>query len=114
MSLPDYYRLLEVTADASQDEIRRSYRRLARIYHPDLMRMRNDQRIKQINEAYAVLSDPAQRTRYDIQRLEEQRHIIALETMILQRKQLLRKQQMTWRQGMVGFVRELKKHIRDG
>jgi curved DNA-binding protein len=114
MSLPNYYAILEVSTEASLEEIKRSYRRLVRLYHPDISKNVSDQRIKQLNEAYTILSDPARRTAYDIKRLEELRRIVALEALILHRKKVLRKRQMTWRQGMVGFVRELKKNMRDG
>ncbi len=113
MSLPNYYAILEVSTDASLEEIKRSYRRLARLYHPDVNKHGNDQHIKQLNEAYTILCDSAKRTAYDIKRLEELRRIVALEALILHRKHTLRKQQMSWRQGMVGFVRELKKNMRD-
>jgi curved DNA-binding protein CbpA len=113
MSLPNYYAILEVSTNASQEEIKQSYRRLVRLYHPDVSKNSNDRRIKQLNEAYTVLSDPPRRTTYDIKRLEEQRQIVALETLILQRKQMLREQKMSWGQGMRGFVRELKKNMKD-
>jgi curved DNA-binding protein len=63
----DYYEILEIKSDAGEDEIRRSFRRLARLYHPD--KAGNDrtaeERFKEINEAYEVLSDNAKRRRYD-------------------------------------------------
>jgi curved DNA-binding protein CbpA len=114
MSLPNYYAVLEVSTNASLEEIKQSYRRLARLHHPDINKNTNDRWIKQLNEAYAVLSDPAKRTAYDIKRLEEQRRIVALEALVLQRKKMLREQQMSWKQGAIGFVRELKKNMRDG
>jgi DnaJ-class molecular chaperone len=113
MSLPNYYAILEVSAKASSEEIKHSYRRLARLHHPDVSKGSNDRWIKQLNEAYTILSDPAKRTAYDIKRLEEQQQIVALETLVLQRKKMLREQQISWRQGMAGFVRELKKNMRD-
>ncbi len=113
MSLPNYYAILEVKTEASPEEIKHAYRRLARLHHPDVNKNSNDRWIKQLNEAYTVLSDPAKRTAYDIKRLEEQQRIVALETLILQRKKMLREQRMSWRQGMVGFVHELKKNMRD-
>jgi len=67
MEYKDYYKTLEVSRDASQDDIRKSYRRLARRYHPDVNP--NDgaaeERFKEINEAYEVLRDPDNRRKYD-------------------------------------------------
>ncbi len=114
MLLPDYYSILEVPMSASLEQIKQSYRRLVRLYHPDLNKDGEDVRIKQLNEAYAVLSDPIKRTAYDIECLEKLRHRIMLETLQLQQKKTTQEQQMTWRQGMIGFVRELKKGLRDG
>jgi curved DNA-binding protein CbpA len=114
MTLPNYYAILEVSTDASPEEIKHSYRRLARLCHPDISKGINDQYIKQLNEAYTVLSDVAKRTAYDIKRLEEQKRIVTLEALVLQRKKMLREQKMGWRKGMTGFVREFKKSMRDG
>jgi curved DNA-binding protein CbpA len=67
MAQKDYYAILGVPPTASEAEIRDAYRRLVRHYHPDLNPEREDAeaRIKELNEAYEVLSDPARRTRYD-------------------------------------------------
>jgi len=65
----DYYRILDVESTASESEIKRSYRRLAKKYHPDL---HPDQRewaqgqFKTISEAYQVLGDPQRREAYDL------------------------------------------------
>lgn len=65
--MPDYYAILEVERTADAKTIKAAYRKLALAYHPD--RNPGDQaaeeRFKQINEAYAVLSDPEKRARYD-------------------------------------------------
>ena len=62
----DYYEALEVSRDASEDEIRQSYRRLARRYHPDVNKEAGaEDRFKQISEAYDVLRDAEKRARYD-------------------------------------------------
>ncbi|HAT44976.1 MAG TPA: hypothetical protein DCS90_07715, partial [Ktedonobacter sp.] len=64
----DYYAILEVSPTATQNEIKRSYRRLARKYHPDLNQQARDKHFKLLNEAYKILGDPPQRATYDQQR----------------------------------------------
>ena len=62
----DFYEVLGVPRNASQEEIQRAYRRLARTYHPDLNKdPEAEERFKDISEAYSVLSDPQTRERYD-------------------------------------------------
>ncbi|HEY6737427.1 MAG TPA: J domain-containing protein [Actinopolymorphaceae bacterium] len=62
----DYYEVLGVSRDASQDEIQRAYRKLARANHPDINKdPAAEERFKELNEAYSVLSDPDTRKRYD-------------------------------------------------
>ncbi len=67
MAAKDYYEILGLKKDASQEEIKRAFRRLARKYHPDLNPgdKTSEQRFKEINEAYEVLSDPKKRADYD-------------------------------------------------
>ena len=67
MEYRDYYKILGVSRTASEDEIKRAYRKLAQQYHPD-HNPGNDKaedKFKEINEAYQVLSDPQKRTRYN-------------------------------------------------
>jgi curved DNA-binding protein len=62
----DFYEILGVPRGASQDEIQQAYRKLARAYHPDVNSdPAAEDRFKDISEAYAVLSDPQTRRRYD-------------------------------------------------
>jgi curved DNA-binding protein len=67
MDYKDYYKILGVERNASEDDIRKAYRKLAMQYHPD--RNPNDkqaeERFKEINEAYQVLNDPKKRAHYD-------------------------------------------------
>ena len=65
----DYYAMLGVKKDASPEEIKKSYRRLARQHHPDLhpekQKAQAGEKFKEINEAYEVLSDPDKKSKYD-------------------------------------------------
>jgi len=63
----DYYEVLEVPRTATADDIKKAYRKLARKYHPDVNPgdQSAEEKFKQVGEAYAVLSDPEKRKRYD-------------------------------------------------
>ena len=63
----DYYKTLGVNKDSSQDEIKKAFRKLARKYHPDLNPgdKASEQKFKEINEAYGILSDTKKRAEYD-------------------------------------------------
>ena len=66
MDFKDYYDIMGVNRDASQDEIKRAYRKLARKYHPDVSKEADaEARFKDLGEAYAVLKDPEKRAAYD-------------------------------------------------
>ena len=66
MQFKDYYAALELEKSATQDEIKRAYRKLARKYHPDLNKNEGaEDRFKEIGEANEVLSDPEKRAAYD-------------------------------------------------
>ena len=59
MKYKDYYQALGCSKDASQDDIKRAYRRLARKYHPDVNKdPKAEEQFKEIGEAYEVLGDP--------------------------------------------------------
>jgi len=62
--MKDYYTILGISKDASSDDIKKAYRKLAHKYHPD-MKGGDEQKFKEINEAYQVLSDNNKRTQYD-------------------------------------------------
>ena len=110
MSIPDYYAVLEIPSTATQSEIKRSYRRLARQYHPDLHQQALDKHIKLLNEAYEVLRDPHKRLLYDTQRRKAQ------EKRTVDQQAPCHKQEqepkMTWIEGIFGFIKELKKGLR--
>jgi curved DNA-binding protein len=66
MEFKDYYKIMGVARDASQDEIKRVYRQLARKYHPDVSKAPDaEARFKELGEAYAVLKDLEKRAAYD-------------------------------------------------
>ena len=66
MEYKDYYKILGVARNASQDDIKRAYRKLARKYHPDVSKESNaEARFKEVNEANEVLKDPEKRAQYD-------------------------------------------------
>ncbi len=66
MEFKDYYAIMGVSRNATQDEIKRSYRKLARKYHPDVSDdPQAEERFKEVGEAYEVLKDPEKRAAYD-------------------------------------------------
>ncbi len=66
MEFKDYYDIMGVKRDATQDEIKRAYRKLARKYHPDVSKEADaEAKFKELGEAYEVLKDPEKRAAYD-------------------------------------------------
>lgn len=66
MQFKDYYQTLGVTRDATADALKKAFRKLARKYHPDVSKEPDaEQRMREVNEAYTVLSDPEKRAAYD-------------------------------------------------
>ena len=88
MIMRDYYRDMDLAVNATNDEIKGQYRRLAKEFHPD----RNsspyaEQRFKQVTEAYAVLSDPQKRSQYDFERRNHYNQRQSTHTQTQSRKQ---------------------------
>ena len=66
MQYKDYYNIMGLSRNASQDEVKRAYRKLARKYHPDVSKEPNaEAKFKELGEAYEVLKDPEKRAAYD-------------------------------------------------
>jgi len=66
MKFKDYYQILDLKKDASQDDIKRAYRKLARKFHPDVNKSPDaEEKFKELGEAYEVLQDPEKRAAYD-------------------------------------------------
>ncbi|HEX7736990.1 MAG TPA: DnaJ domain-containing protein [Ktedonobacteraceae bacterium] len=119
----NYYKLLGVAASASAAEIKKAYRRLAREHHPDVNASARDEQIKRLNEAYEILSNARKRAAYDeLLREARERAEEILAERERQRQQASpppaeedeqKEPEMTWMQGIFGFVRELKKGMRE-
>ena len=66
MRYKDYYKVMGIARDASQDDIKRAYRKLARKYHPDVSKEKDaEEKFKELQEAHEVLKDPEKRAAYD-------------------------------------------------
>lgn len=66
MEYKDYYKIMGVSRDATQEEIKTAYRKLARKYHPDVSKEANaENKFKELGEAYEILKDPTKRKKYD-------------------------------------------------
>lgn len=66
MQYKDYYQILGVPKDVTAEALKKAFRKLARKYHPDVSKEKDaDARMREVNEAYAVLSDPEKRSAYD-------------------------------------------------
>ena len=107
----NYYDVLGVAPTASQEDIKRAYRRLAKAYHPDVNREPGAiARFKEINEANQVLSEPGRRAHYDRQSLLAGRHQA--------HEQEKRERYEQWRSAQPGSVMQgaarMKNRIRRG
>ena len=110
----DYYAILEISPTATQSEIKRSYRRLARKYHPDLNQQARDKHFKLLNEAYKTLGDPSQRATYDQQRVLEAKRRKAAQEALRQQQELAKQEpKLTWIGGIFGFIKELRRELRE-
>ena len=70
--IPDYYELLEISPQATQETIHRVYRYMAARYHPDIVGTGNLEKFTQLTSAYKILSDPNRRSEYNAQRATRQ------------------------------------------
>lgn len=66
MQYKDYYKIMGLSRNSTQDEVKRAYRKLARKYHPDVSKEKDaEAKFKELGEAYEVLKDPQKRAAYD-------------------------------------------------
>ena len=66
MQYKDYYKIMGLARNATQDEVKRAYRKLARKYHPDVSKEPDaESKFKELGESYEVLKDPQKRAAYD-------------------------------------------------
>ena len=75
MGVANYYSILMIGEDATQEEVKKAYRRCARLYHPDVSGHETAEKFKEVVKAYKVLGDPDERGRYDDARKIKQRDI---------------------------------------
>jgi len=65
MDKKDYYEVLGISKTATEEEIKRAFRKLAKTYHPDNKQTGDEAKFKEVGEAYAILSDANKRRQYD-------------------------------------------------
>ncbi|CEG13709.1 putative chaperone protein DnaJ [groundwater metagenome] len=79
MNESDYYKILEISRNATKDDIKQAYRKLAMLYHPDRasadMKKINEEKFKEIAEAYAILSNDEKKIQYDESELSREKRI---------------------------------------
>lgn len=79
MNESDYYKILEISRNATKDDIKQAYRKLAMLYHPDRasagMKKINEEKFKRIAEAYAILSNDEKKAQYDESELGREKRI---------------------------------------
>ena len=103
---PNYYDVLGIVPDASQDDIKKAYRRLAKAYHPDVNREPGAAaRFREINEANQVLSQPGRRAQYD--------RIVLVQAMHVEHEREKRERYERWRDAQPGSVMQSASRVKN-
>ncbi len=111
--MKNYYEILEVNQKASKEVIEKAYKVLVKKYHPDLnngqIKSNLDKKIKEINEAYAVLSNEFLREQYDLELEKEKEKVVEEQEEVEEINKRMKKHKVGTFSGMIELLKELYK-----